>query len=473
MKSLLLFFLVSLLASGMVCATPLIQAVENNDLITAAQLLRQGVDVNEKDTQGYTPLMIAAGYGNPQMVELLLTAGADVHILDTRMGASALHKAAQGGVVDAARLLLQHGAFLDLQAPSLGHTPLMDSVWHKKTAMAGYLLAQGARMELKTHYGFTALDFAKRDNLRDIVTLIEERQKYVETKVAAQKLCAAVHKSDLEAVKKLIRDGADVNEKSLLDGYTPLLTAARLGYADIVRELLQAGANVRIVDDMIKATAGHKAGYMGHPDVARLVVRRHVELDAQGPYNGYTALHDAIWHGHSETAKVFVEAGARLDLRGHDGKTPLELAQEYGYSDIVAMLEARLKGGQNIAENDVKSFVYQWFSWFDHQADESNFLTHLANDELLIQFPETALHNHQEFRQWYAGIRKNIQSNSHGVGEVDVTKNDQGGFDVELQVHWQARTYDGKELDMQIEQSWQLSVENGRLVIHRYIVRVE
>jgi hypothetical protein len=35
---------------------------------------------------------------------------------------------------------------------------------------------------------------------------------------------------------------------------------------------------------------------------------------------------------------VYVEAGARLDLRSHHGTTPLEMARQYGYADIVALL---------------------------------------------------------------------------------------------------------------------------------------
>ena len=44
--------------------------------------------------------MIAAGLGQSYMVSMLLAAGADVLALDPRMGASALHKAAQSGNAD-------------------------------------------------------------------------------------------------------------------------------------------------------------------------------------------------------------------------------------------------------------------------------------------------------------------------------------------------------------------------------------
>jgi len=73
----------------------------------------------------------------------------------------------------------------------------------------------------------------------------------------------------------------------------------------------------------------------------QLVEQGKLELDAQGAYNGFTALHDAVWHGHTETARVFLEAGARLDLRSQTSTTPLELAIEYGYHDIAALIQQK------------------------------------------------------------------------------------------------------------------------------------
>jgi ankyrin repeat protein len=60
--------------------------------------------------------------------------------------------------------------------------------------------------------------------------------------------------------------------------------------------------------------------------------------DAQGPYNGYTPLMDAVWHGHFDAARVLVETGADLSLRGHDGRTALDLAREFGYGRLEELL---------------------------------------------------------------------------------------------------------------------------------------
>jgi len=323
-------------------------AVLQNDLNGVEQLLKQGYDVNRKNITGLTPLMIAAGQGNPQIVEVLLTAGADVYVLDSRMGTTALHKAAQSGIVDVAKLLVQQGAFVNTQSPLMGTTPLHDAIWYKRPQMVVYLLEQGARTEDRTHPGLKPMDIAKEAQLTGIIRLLQEHQQLNAQKVEVQKLMAAVKKNDAAAVRKLIAQGVDINERAPIsgtsdDGHTPLLIAAREGYTDIVRELLQAGADPNLLDPMMNSSPGHKAAYVGHPKVAELLVADpRFELNAQGPYNGYTPLHDAIWHGHIETVKVFLNAGAHLNLRTHTGKTPLELAIEYGYHEITTLIQKKM-----------------------------------------------------------------------------------------------------------------------------------
>lgn len=328
------------------------QAVRTGDLGATAQALGIGPDVDRRTPDGFTPLMIAAGLGQPQMVELLLTAGADVFAIDARMDASALHKAAQSGNPDVARLLLDRGAFVDQQSPTIGHTALMDAVWHKHEAVVRLLLERGAKTTLRSHYGQRARDFAERDGLAAIAAMIEARDRADAEIAEAQAVMAAVKAGDAAEVRRLLGEGATADERAPMrgtfdDGYTPLGVAARDGHADIVRLLLAAGADPRRVDGLMKATPGHKAGYMGHPDVVAALTHRDaaveagkpsLEINAQGPYNGFTALHDAVWHGHLEAARVLMAAGARLDLRSHAGLTPRGLAELYGYGELAEML---------------------------------------------------------------------------------------------------------------------------------------
>lgn len=56
----------------------LIEAVKAGDYETAERLIEKGVDINQQDQQGWTPLNFAAGKGNMSLVKLLVEKGADV-----------------------------------------------------------------------------------------------------------------------------------------------------------------------------------------------------------------------------------------------------------------------------------------------------------------------------------------------------------------------------------------------------------
>ncbi len=170
--------------------TRLLQAVENDDLSNVENLLQQGVDLNTRDASGLTPLMVASGRGNAELVKILLDAGADLFAVDTRAGASALHKACQGGNVEVVRLLVEAGAFVDWVAPTTGHTPLMDALWFKWPAIVEYLLEVGAGLNLSTHYGFSLMEHFEyelnvntigKDKLLQAEKMLKERQKSGQT----------------------------------------------------------------------------------------------------------------------------------------------------------------------------------------------------------------------------------------------------------------------------------------------------
>lgn len=352
----------SLIVAAFRCATDteLVEAVLDDALDDTRRLLTEGADVNARNAEtGQTVLMIAACHARPDIVELLLDAGADVHALDSQTGASALHKACQGGAVEVVRLLVERGAFIDLPAPTTGHTPVMEALWYKWPEVVDYLLAQGANVNLSTHYGFTLWDhlaFETRVNVLDAEKMASIKRLFEAKKSAdadvetSQPLMVAVQRGDLEEARALIREGADVNAvyprvNSFLDGHTPLLVAARDGHEDIVAELLAAGADVHVVDWVFKGSPIHKATYNGNPSIlGMLMAHPDIDINVQGPINGYTPLHDALWHGFTECASMLLDAKARLDLRGHDGKTPLDVAADvYGSSGIVDRIRTTME----------------------------------------------------------------------------------------------------------------------------------
>lgn len=129
------------------------------------------------------------------------------------------------------------------------------------------------------------------------------------------------------------------------DHHTPLLVACRDGHAEIVVELLKAGADVNAVEPVFGAVPLHKSVYNGHVEITQMLVEQdRINLNYQGATNGYTAVHDSLWHGYDQCATILINSGARLDLRGHDGKTPLDIATEVFGSDhqIVKFIQSKL-----------------------------------------------------------------------------------------------------------------------------------
>ncbi|WP_262922875.1 ankyrin repeat domain-containing protein [Hymenobacter cellulosilyticus] len=325
-------------------------AIQAGNLPAVLEQLRARADVNRPGPDGLTPLMLAAGRGEFHLSQLLLTAGASVHAIEPRMGATALHKAVQAGNPDVVALLLDHGAFVDQQTPILGNTPLMDAVLHKQQAVVERLLQRGARMTIVSHWGQTALDMARADGLAGIIRCLEAQQQANADAVARLKLVAAVKAGDSREVERLLAANYPVDEQvpmigSVDDNYTPLGIAAREGHVDIARLLLNAGADPRRLIGLMGGMALHDATYFGHATIVRLLTQKTVRPDApaaglqvQGAYNGYSALHDAVWHGYLDVAQALVEAGAYLDQKSHTGLTPQGLALLYGYDELAAFL---------------------------------------------------------------------------------------------------------------------------------------
>lgn len=339
--------------------TRLIAAVESGDGQAVRECLENGANPNTKSTEsGLSVLMIASGQGNAEIVRTLLAAGADLLMADNAGGATAIHKACQGGSLETVQLLVDAGAFIDTIVPRTGHSPLIEALWFKQPEIAGYLLDRGAGLKINTHYGFSLLDHFNyalkvntigKEKLLEADRLLKERQKSDAAMVEKQVLMQAVNEGDLEKVKSLIQAGAQIDERApVLNGFndyhTPLLVACRDGHLEIARVLLKAGADVNATEPTFGAVPLHKATYNGHADMTRLLTEQPgVDLDFPGATNGYTPLHDALWHGFEECSEILIKAGARLDLRGHDGKTPPDIAREtFGESHrLVKMMEAR------------------------------------------------------------------------------------------------------------------------------------
>src|SRR5690606_20987921 len=106
-------------------------------------------DVDAVNDYGVTPLSQAAVIGNPDVIGMLLEAGADVEGEDPD-GQTALMVVARSSNVDAARILLEHGADPNAREEWRGQTALMWAAAQQQPDMVRLLLEHGAEPNVRS-----------------------------------------------------------------------------------------------------------------------------------------------------------------------------------------------------------------------------------------------------------------------------------------------------------------------------------
>lgn len=147
----------------------LMLAMQDNNLKVARVLIRhRQTNVDPRNKQDETPLMMAALKGDTELVLALIARGADIN----KPGWAPLHYAATKGSVPIVRELLDKSAYIDAESPN-GTTPLMMAAMYGTPEVVKILLEAGADPTIKNGLGLTALDFAKTmERNKESATLI-------------------------------------------------------------------------------------------------------------------------------------------------------------------------------------------------------------------------------------------------------------------------------------------------------------
>jgi uncharacterized protein len=153
-------------------STELFNAVLANDLVKTTAMLKKGADCNTRNEEGATLLMLAAGAGHSDMVEMLLAAGAEVDATDTR-GWTALMKALfnyelNRGFPDVVSTLITAGADIEHQV-SYGTRPLMIAAGYGEASVVEVLLAAGVDVAAMNEGGRNAKTMAETKDYVEVI----------------------------------------------------------------------------------------------------------------------------------------------------------------------------------------------------------------------------------------------------------------------------------------------------------------
>jgi uncharacterized protein len=135
----------------------------------------------------------------------------------------------------------------------------------------------------------------------------------------------AVRSGDVDAVKRLLHDGANATVTNRY-GVTPLALAAENGDAPMIDVLLAAGADAKA-----SLSSGQTmlmlAARSGNPAAIKTLVAHGAHVNAQENVLGETALVWAAAENHGDAIAALVHAGADVNLRSHVTKFP---QRDYG-----------------------------------------------------------------------------------------------------------------------------------------------
>jgi uncharacterized protein len=135
----------------------LVRAIRDNDRQRVEALLSDGANLNSSiDKEDRTPLLIAGFYGNPEIIELLISRGSVISHTDI-YGRNALHYAARAGSCPNIRALVRGGMAVNGSGKIDEYTPLMEAAWAAKVESIRCLIELGADKNASDGSGFTAL----------------------------------------------------------------------------------------------------------------------------------------------------------------------------------------------------------------------------------------------------------------------------------------------------------------------------
>ncbi len=188
-----------------------IQALKKENLAEVERFIDEGVDLELKDLNGYTPLMHAVKQQNTELVKLLAEYGANV---DTSDGLEDTPLVWASSMKNEAivKVLLEHGA-----DPDKGNfSPLMWAAYYGNLRLVKMFLESRANLNSRTNEGWTALMWA-------------------------------AERGNLQVIWELLKRGASVNMQNN-NGQTALMLAAGRGRTGSVGLLLNKGGDAFVVD---------------------------------------------------------------------------------------------------------------------------------------------------------------------------------------------------------------------------------
>lgn len=300
--------------------SPVVFAVQNNDLELLDFLIEHGADVLKVKYLIFDALRNLNGDG--QVFNRLIAMGCDPKTLN-KWHQTLLMMACKSGYYNAALLLIdQYG--LDIEARDMyGFTAFIHTSASSNPDLVDLLVEKGAKINEKTKAGFTAFQLACK-----------------ETK-------------DLSFLRLFEIMKPKLNSHDP-DGMTPLSLAAYLGNFERVKFLLEKGANIHLPTSEGAAPINF-ACVKGHFEIVEFFLANGCSLNKLGPGAKLLPIHQSVKYsyiyGSLEYLRKLIELGADVNGRDRNGDTALHYAAKRYLPEFVKELLTKYNADVNALNN--------------------------------------------------------------------------------------------------------------------------
>ena len=259
-----------------------------------------------------------------------------------------LVEAARGRDREAVRSLLEQQADVN-STQGDGATALLWTVHWSDLETTDLLIRAGANVNAANDNGVTALWLACTNGSEALVEKL--LQAGADPNVSLSRtgetvLMACARTGNVDAVKRLLERGADVNAKDRgPQGQTALMWAVAEKHPEVVRALVEHGADVRAAtksrtDIYDRTTGGFTpllfAARGGDLESARILLAAGADVNEATPESGNTLVVASASH-HQELAIFLLEKGANPNSADEYGMTALHHAVQKGIANLSAV----------------------------------------------------------------------------------------------------------------------------------------
>ena len=344
---------------------------QSDEIIDA--LMARGADLSLRNSSRQTPLHIACYYNRPKTAEKLIAAGSDLTAVDNNSNTPLLVACMISPALT--RVMLAKGAdplVRNRQKQSALHLACRASQFNRSansrnsqqwTSTFGLetlqlLLQKFDDVDIKDGQGFTPLGMAVIAANPDVIQALIQRgadPNYVRVGQGGGQdspmVCQAAQFGQHEAIAALIKGGAKVNSTNPM-GENPLHLAAQAGgnmfgsnsnsaqaakpFLETIQVLLDAKTDPNLKNQQGQ-TPLHVAAQRDFFAGVELLVNKTKDLDFD--LGTGSLLHWSAQNGLANTARRLL-SGKISDLNQTDakGRTPLQVAAEFGKTEIVTLL---------------------------------------------------------------------------------------------------------------------------------------